>query len=60
MKYKVYTFQEFIAYRNMIVSKAKRRTELFKDNKHNYYWLRLADIDKQYPEFKALGVIQIK
>ncbi len=60
MKVKVFTYQEYINYRNMIVRKAHRRTELFNDKGHNYYWIRLHEIDSQYPEFKKLGVITLK
>lgn len=61
MKIKIFkTLQEFIDYRNMIVSKAHRRTKVFGDNRHNYYWLRLKYIDTQYPEYSGLGVITFK
>ncbi len=54
------TFEEYIEYRNMIITKANNRTAKFNDHKQNYYWLRLQEIDAQYPEFKALGRIELK
>lgn len=58
--HKRYTLQEYISYRNMILSKAKRRTEVFGDKGYNYYWIRLKLIDEQYPEFHKFGIIQLK
>jgi hypothetical protein len=54
------TLQEYIAYRNEIFLRAQARTEKFQDGKNNYYWLRLLDIDNQYPEFKGLGGVFLK
>lgn len=54
------TFQEYIAYRNKTLLRANARTKVFKDNDNNYYWLRLKEIDNQYPEFKGLGQVKLK
>ena len=54
------TLQEYIEYRNMIWDKAHARSNTFHDFKQNYYWLRLIEIDNQYPEFKGMGKITIK
>lgn len=54
------TLKEGIAYRNTILLRAEARTRTFQDNGNNYYWLRLKEIDQQYPEFKGLGQIKLK
>jgi hypothetical protein len=54
------TLPEYIEYRNMILLKAENRTAKFRDRGFNYYWLRLQEIDMQYPEFKGLGKIHLK
>lgn len=54
------TFEEYVSYRNEIYTKAVNRTAKFGDGGFNYYWLRLQEIDNQYPEFKGFGVIKLK
>jgi len=54
------TFEQFIEYRNKIVIRLRARKKHFKSNKPNYYEIRLEQIDSQYPEFKKLGVINLK
>lgn len=48
------TLQEYIEYRNKVVTRA--RAVGF--NKSRYYAIRLEQLDSQYPEFKKLGVIE--
>jgi hypothetical protein len=54
------TLQEYIEYRNMIIERGTARSNKFHDFHQNYYWLRLIEIDNQYPEFKGLGIVRLK
>lgn len=56
------TFEEFIAYRNKIITRMNARNKHFKkiDNQDSYYEIRLKEINDMYPEFNKLGHITLK
>lgn len=54
------SLEEYVDYRNKIVTRAISRTEKFQDERNNYYWKRLRDMDDAYPQFRAIGKITIK
>lgn len=57
---RVLTLKEFNCLRNKLLIRAKARTKNFNDKGNNYYWKQLEDIENQFPEYKGLGIIEIK
>lgn len=59
MKNKTLTLNQFIEYRNKLVTRREARHKHFPE-KTTYYDLRLEQLDKKFPEFKGLGKINKK
>jgi hypothetical protein len=57
---KTYTLKQLVDYRNKILIRAKARTKQFNDNKQNYYWYRLAEIESQIGISQSIGSIVLK
>ena len=56
----IYTYQEFIAYRNRIILRMGARRRNFPNDPVNYYEIRLRELNDQYPEFSKFGKIELK
>lgn len=56
---KTLTLQEYIDYRNKLVTRRDARARHFPE-KVTYYTARLEILDRQYPEFRGIGHIQLK
>lgn len=62
---KTLTLDQYIAYRNMLITRREARIKHFgyKDwnDKHvNYYTSRIEMLDQAYPQFKGLGHVILK
>lgn len=60
LKNKTLTLKEYIVYRNKIVSRLRARVSHFGNPEKNYYFIRLKQLDEQYPDFRQFGVINLK
>lgn len=62
MKNKPRTFEQYIEYRNTLVTRrdARKRSGLLPKNSEDYYTIRIREIDSQYPQFKAMGHVKLK
>lgn len=56
MKNKTLTLNQFIDYRNKLVTRREARHKHFPE-KVTYYDLRIQQLDNQFPQFKGLGKI---
>lgn len=57
----IYTFEEFIQYRNKILTRLAARKKTFPNDKGlSYYEIRLIELNESYPEFAKIGKIQLK
>lgn len=59
MKNQILTLEQFIEYRNKLVTRREARHKNFPE-KTTYYDLRLKKLDKQFPQFKGIGKIYKK
>lgn len=63
MKNKPRTLQEYIEYRNKLITRleARKRQGLRPiSGKEDYYTIRLREIDEQISEFKGIGKVYLK
>lgn len=54
------TIEEYVEYRNIVFIRAKTAQANFRANESRYYWKRLRDMDYVYPQFKGMGIVQLK
>lgn len=58
--HKTLSINEFNKLRNKLIIRAEARTRTFKDNKQNYYWYQIEDLNRQFPEFRSIGKVIFK
>lgn len=58
-KNKPLTLTQYVDYRNKLITRRDARHKHF-PNKTTYYDIRLDEIDRQYPQFSAMGKIKLK
>lgn len=59
-KVKIITLEQYIEYRNKIVTRQRSRKKHFASTKKSYYDIRLEQLDEAYPQFSKLGIINLK
>lgn len=52
--------EEYIAYRNKILTRRDARRRAFPKDPASYYDIRIRELDSAYPEYTGLGKIQLK